>query len=124
MEGVAFSQRDCLEIARELGAGSDRVVLIGGGSKSRIWRQIMADILNSNIVINNINEGPAFGAALIAGVGVGLYSDVEDAHNKTVKEIENIAPVKKNVFLYDRLYDIYRNLYNDLKLDFKKIADL
>ncbi len=124
MEGVAFSQRDCLEIARELGSGSDRVVLVGGGSRSRIWRQIMADILNSNIAINNINEGPAFGAALIAGVGVGLYSDVEDAHNKTVKEIENIAPVEANVFLYDRLYDIYRNLYNDLKLDFKKIADI
>ena len=124
MEGVAFSQRDCLEIARKLGAKSDRVVLIGGGSKSRVWRQVMADILNSNIAINNINEGPAFGAALIAGVGVGLYADVEDAHNRTVKEIENIAPVKENVFLYDRLYDIYRNLYNDLKLDFKKIADL
>jgi xylulokinase len=124
MEGVAFSQRDCLEIAKELGAKHDKVILTGGGSRSKVWRQIMADILNSNIAINNVNEGPAFGAALIAGVGTGLYSDVEDAHNRTVEETDSIVPIEKNVVLYDRLYDIYRNLYNDLKHDFKKITEL
>ena len=124
MEGVAFSQKDCLEIARGIGTKYDKVILIGGGSRSKVWRQIMADILNADIAINNINEGPAFGAALISGVGTGIYRDIYEAHNRTVKIIENFIPIENNVLLYEKLYDIYRNLYNDLKPDFKKISEL
>jgi len=124
MEGVAFSQLDCLSLIREVGITSDKVVLFGGGAKSKVWRQIISDILNIKIVILNIEEGPAYGAALIAGVGAGIYSNVEEACKKTIKEISETNPIRENVKKYRKIYEIYKSLYKDLKDDYKKLHTL
>ena len=82
MEGVAFSQLDCLSLMRDLNINSDKIILFGGGARSSIWRQIIADILNSRVVTLNVEEGSAFGAAIIAGAGCGIYSSIEEGVNK------------------------------------------
>ncbi len=121
MEGVAFSQLDCLDIMRKLGITSDKIVLFGGGAKSKIWRQIISDILESKIVTLNVEEGPAFGAALIAGVGCGVYSSIEEAVHKTIKEVGLNKPIEENVKRYKNLYTIFKSLYKDLEDNFKKL---
>lgn len=124
MEGVAFSQLDCLSILKTQNISSEKVVLFGGGAKSNIWRQIIADVFNTKIVTLNIKEGPAYGAALIAGVGVGIYSSMEDAVGRIIREVNEISPLEKNVKKYRKLYKIYKSLYSDLKVHFKELADI
>ena len=82
MEGVAFSQLDCLNLMRSLGINSDKIVLIGGGSRSKIWREIICDVFETPLITLKNEEGPAFGAALLGGVGCGLYKSVEEAVEK------------------------------------------
>lgn len=122
MEGVAFSQLDCLSLMQEVGISSDKVVLFGGGAKSKIWRKIIADVLGLKIVTLNVEEGPAYGAALIAGAGCGVYSSVEEAVSKTIREVDEINPDSENVEKYRRLYKIYRSLYSNLKNDFRDLG--
>jgi xylulokinase len=124
LEGVAFSQFDCLSLMREVGITSDKVVLFGGGARSRIWKQIVADIFSTKIVTLNVEEGPSYGGALLAGVGVGIYGSVHEATGKVIKEVEEVLPVAENIEKYDRIYEIYRSLYSDLKEDFAKLAGI
>jgi len=124
MEGVAFSQLDCLSLMRKLNIVSDKIVLFGGGAKSKVWRQIISDVMNAKIVTLNVEEGPAYGAALIAGVGCGIYSSVEEAAGKTIKEASQINPIEENVKKYEKLYKIYGSLYEDLKDDFEKLSHI
>lgn len=124
MEGVAFSQLDCLNLMRSLGINSDKIVLIGGGSRSKIWREIICDIFETPLITLKNEEGPAFGAALLGGVGCGLYKSVEEAVEKTVRQADEIKPNSGNFPIYRKTYDIYRSLYNDLKDDFKKLYEV
>ncbi len=124
MEGVAYSQLDCLSILEEQNISSEKVVLFGGGARSNIWRQIIADILHKKILTLNIEEGPAYGAALISGVGAGLFKSMENAIDKTIKITNEIKPVKNNVEKYRPFYKIYKSLYDDLKINFTKLVDL
>ncbi|MBE3115345.1 MAG: xylulokinase [Actinobacteria bacterium] len=124
MEGVAFSQLDCLSLIRELNINSDRIILFGGGARSGIWRQIIADILNSKVVTLNVEEGSAFGAAIIAGAGCGIYSSIEEGVNKIIREDNENNPIAENVEKYKKLYTIYKSLYTDLKDNFKKLSKL
>lgn len=124
MEGVAFSQLDCLSLMRELNITSDKIILFGGGAKSSIWRQIIADILNLKVVTLNVEEGPAFGAAIIAGAGCGIYSSIEEGVNKIINEDKENNPIAENVEKYNKLYKIYKSLYIDLKDNFKKLSRL
>jgi len=124
MEGVAFSQLDCLNLMRELGINSEKIVLIGGGSRSKIWKEIICDTLESPIITLKNEEGPAFGAALLAGVGCGIYKSVEDAVNKAVKPSRELLPNTSNFKTYRRTYEIYKSLYASLKGDFKKLYDM
>lgn len=124
MEGVAFSQLDCLNLMRSLGINSDKIVLIGGGSRSKIWREIICDIFETPLITLKNEEGPAFGAALLGGVGCGLYKSVEEAVEKTVRQADEIKPNSGNFPIYRKTYDIYRSLYKDLKDDFKKLYEV
>lgn len=124
MEGVAFSQFDCLSLMKEVGISSDKVVIFGGGAKSKVWRKIIADVLGLKIVTLNVEEGPAYGAALIAGVGCGVYNSVEEAVDKTIKEVAEVNPDNKNVKKYKEFYKLYRSLYEDLKQEFKRLSDI
>lgn len=121
MEGVTFGLRDSLELVKDQGVEIDEIRAIGGGAKSKVWQQILADIFGQEINLLNVEEGPAFGAALIAGVGVGVYSDFAEAEEGIIKVTETISPIEKNVDYYNKLYDIYRELYQSLKGNFKEL---
>jgi len=122
MEGVVFALRDCLEVFEELGIKIEQVIASGGGAKSRIWRQMQADIFNKEISMTQSIEQAAMGAAILSGVGVGIYKDTEEGCKKVVKlKEEKIKPIPENVDIYNRQFVIYKSLYQDLKGDFKRL---
>ncbi len=122
LEGVAFSQYDCLRLMQQVGVKSDKVILFGGGAASHIWKQIIADVFGLKIATLNVEEGPSYGGALLAGVGCGIYSSVQEATDKIIKEKEEILPNEENFKKYSKIYEIYRSIYKDLKDDFAKLA--
>jgi xylulokinase len=115
LEGVAFSLRDCFSIIREQGLPIEQVRATGGGAKSSLWRQIIADVLGVELVITNATEGPAFGAALLAGVASGVYPSVQDACAATVHVVEHTQPRAELAGVYAQAYETYRALYPALK---------
>ena len=124
LEGVAFSQFDCLSLMNEIGIKSGKVVLFGGGAKSSLWKQIIADIFNVKIVTLNVEEGPSYGGALLAGVGCGIYKNIVEAAQRIIKEVDAVLPVLQNVEKYRKIYRIYRSLYKDLKSNFSEVAGI
>lgn len=112
LEGVAFSLRDSLEIFKELGVQSKRLIISGGGRKSLLWKQIIADILNQEVYSSNMKEQACVGAAITAGVGIQMYSSMEQACSAVVKIDETpVAPIAQNRELYDHYYFLYKDLY-------------
>ena len=124
MEGVTFSVRDSLEIMRSLKIPVREIRASGGGGKSKLWRQLQADVFNAEVVTINIDEGPAFGVALLAAVGAGIYSSVEEACKATIRVSTKTSPHVANAQLYDEYYDVYRSLYPLLKEKFRQLAVL
>jgi xylulokinase len=115
LEGVAFSLKDCFEIIREQGLSVEQVRATGGGAKSAIWRQIIADVLGVELVTTNASEGPAFGAALLAGVAAGIFPSIPQACEATVRLIERTEPRSETRRKYAQVYETYRALYPALK---------
>jgi xylulokinase len=124
MEGVAFGMRDSLEIMRQMNIPIKQVRASGGGARSEVWRQIQADIYGVDLYRMEAEEGPAFGAALLAGVGAGIHKTVEEACDSWVRTTERVSPRPENVALYERYYQVYRGLYRSLKSNFKDLARL
>ena len=87
----------------------------GGGARSDFWRHLQADIYNAPIVLTNAAEGPAYGVALLAGVGTGVWGSVEEACKPSIRQTAKVAPAKKLAALYDKAYAVYDKLYFDLK---------
>ena len=115
LEGVAFSLKDCFAIIQEQGLALAQVRATGGGAKSPLWRQIIADVLGVELVTTNASEGPAFGAALLAGVASGVYSSVQESCDATVRVVERTEPQQQHAAVYARMYEQYRALYPALK---------
>jgi xylulokinase len=116
IEGVAFGLRDSFELMKSAGLASIHQVRVsGGGARSVLWRQILADVLNAELVTVNTTEGAAYGAALLAGVGTGAWASVDEACGKTVKQTGCTRPIPENVALYEPGYAIYRKLYPALR---------
>ncbi len=124
MEGVAFGLRDCLGLVRALRLPVREVRLIGGGARSPLWRQIVADVFALPILGLEAEEGAAYGAALLAGVGGGLWPDVPEACRAAVRTAGRVEPQPQAVSLYDELYSRYRDLYPKLKANFAALHDL
>lgn len=124
MEGVAFGLRDSLEIIRSLKIPVAEIRLTGGGGKSPVWQQILADVFGQAVVTINAEEGPAFGAAIIAGVGTGVYSDFGQAAGKLIKVTREISPDPARSQAYERPYKLFGKLYADLRDDFAALADM
>ena len=118
MEGVAFSLRDCLEIFRGLGAPIDTIRLGGGGAKSPLWRQIQADVYRRTVERTTVDEGAAFGAALLAGVGAGAWRSVDDACTQAIKIADRVEPDPDSADILDQNFETYLNLYPALKSAF------
>jgi len=111
MEGVIFSLRDSLEIMRDLGVPTDDVRATGGGARSDLWRQLQADIYGTPIRRTVADEGPAYGAALLAGVASGTYADVEEATSVVELRQEVTNPEPERSKIYEEYYETYRSLY-------------
>lgn len=124
MEGVSFSLTDCKEILEEMGADISEMMACGGGGKSPVWRQILADMYNCNVKTIASEEGPALGAAILAGVGTGIFESVETACEKFIKEKDTSVPNKTNNEKYNRLHKLYQKLYASLKADYKELAQM
>jgi xylulokinase len=122
MEGITYSQYDCLNLMKDAGISSEKVVLFGGGARSELWRKITADIFGTSIVTLNVEEGPSYGAAIIAGVGAGLYPSVRKACSSILKEVTETGPDAETNDRYSRYYAVYRSLYTDLKGNFQKLS--
>jgi xylulokinase len=124
MEGVSFGLRDSYEIMKEMNIPVEEIRMIGGGARSKLWRSITASIFNMPNYTLNLEEGPSFGVALLASVGTGFYSSVEEACKATIYLKEKTEPVKEDVEIYERLYGLYRALYISLKDHFRQLANL
>lgn len=116
LEGVAFGLRDSFELIKSAGLASIQQVRVsGGGARSALWRQILADVFNAELVTVNTTEGAAYGSALLAGVGTGVWANVDSACAATVKQTGATTPNPAAVRQYDAGYAVYRQLYPALK---------
>jgi xylulokinase len=116
LEGVAFGLRDSFELMQAVGLSAiEQVRVSGGGARSPLWRQILADVLGAELVTVNTTEGAAYGAALLAGVGAGIWPDGETACDATVQITGSTPPQPAQVEAYASPYAQYRQLYPALK---------
>ena len=115
LEGVAFSLRDTLTIFGELKLPIESIRLGGGGARGATWRQVQADVYGMAVDLVEAEEGPAYGAGLLAGVGTGAWSSVESACEAAVRVSKRVEPDKKHVDVMNRLYGTYRKLYPALR---------
>ena len=115
LEGVAFGLRDSLEVARSLGIRIDSSRICGGGAKSPLWRQIIAAVMNVKLEIIESEEGPGYGAAILAAVGCGTFESVERACEKLVKVIDTVEPDPELVQKYEEKYQKFKQLYPIMK---------
>lgn len=115
MEGAAFSLRDSLEIFKSAGIEVSSIRLSGGGAKSLLWRQIQADVYGTPVEVIEADEGAAFGAAILAGVGVKAWGSVEEACEKTIRVGTVIEPDNESREILERGYAAYSKLYSALK---------
>ena len=123
LEGVAFGLRDSMELMKASGLGEIRQIRVsGGGAKSALWRQILADVMGSELVTVNTTEGAAYGAALLAGVGAGAWANVPAACAAAVRVVDRVAPQAEPVEVYERMYPLYRGLYPALKATFDAVG--
>jgi xylulokinase len=111
MEGVAYSLADCLQVMIDLGVDVSQVRALGGGARSQLWRQIQADVYGLPVHRTTVDEGPAYGAALLAGVTAGHFKDVSDACSVVRLRPEVAEPKPESAQLYSRYLRIYRDLY-------------
>ena len=123
LEGVTYGLRDSVELMRALGISMNQVRASGGGARSAFWRQLMADVFESEIVTVNVTEGAAYGAALLAGVGAGVYADVSDACAQTIGLVSQVQP-GANARVYAGYYPLYRALYPTLAPQFKRVSQV
>jgi xylulokinase len=123
LEGVSFGLKDIFTLIRNSGLKQiQQVRASGGGTKSPLWRQILASVLDSELVTVNTTEGAAFGAALLAGVGAGAWADVRTACRQTIQITGQTTPLQSDVDVYRKSYSVYQELYPALKPSFPKMS--
>lgn len=115
LEGVAFGLRDSLEAAKSMGIKIDRAKICGGGAKSELWRKIIANVLNIEIDVPQIEEGPSYGATVLAAVGCGEYNTVDEAVKAMTGTADTVIPDREIASKYDEKYNIFRNIYPLIK---------
>lgn len=120
MEGVVFSLRESFDIICEMGIGSDKIITAGGGSKSLLWKSMIADILGMPVTTVNVNEEACLGAAIISMIGVDKYKTYSEAVRECVRvSSEVIMPNKKNKNVYEERYALYKKIYEANKSLFR-----
>lgn len=115
IEGITFGLKDSLELIKEIGVLAKKVRVSGGGAKSKFWKQVVADIFQLEVEVTNSEEGPAFGAAILASVGDGIFESVNEACETLIKINEIVYPNIGNAEFYRRKYEKFKKLYPLLK---------
>ncbi|HEX9615649.1 MAG TPA: FGGY-family carbohydrate kinase, partial [Bacteroidota bacterium] len=123
LEGVAFSLRDCLELMKAMGIPVSEVRVSGGGARSKLWRQILADVMNTGLATVTTTEGASYGAALLAAVGSGVFGSVAEACDKTVRAVSSTNPCGDKA-RYQDLYQIYMEAYSKNRSLFHSLSTL
>jgi xylulokinase len=133
LEGVAFGLRDSMELIKQASGNMtgayetkksriDQVRVSGGGARSAFWRQILADVMDAELVTVNTTEGAAFGAALLAGVGAGEWATVEESCQAVIRTSQSTRPNSQAVEVYEKIYPLYKDLYYALKPTFDSVG--
>ncbi len=122
MEGVAYSQAECVDVFREMGVSIEDMTICGGGGRSPLWRQMLADLYACPVNTLAADEGGALGVALLAGVGAGIYDSVEQAADAVVQKRPPQLPVEANSLAYKPYFEMYKKLYLDLKGQFAELG--
>ncbi len=120
LEGVSYGLNDSLEILKDLGVPAHEIRVIGGGAKSALWKQILADIFGSTIQEINTNQGGALGAAILAATAAGHFTSVEEGCDAMIRIVNHIDPIIENVDMYKKSYPGYQALYGSLAGWFKE----
>jgi xylulokinase len=123
LEGITYGMKDSLEIIKGMGVAISQIRISGGGAKSDFWLQMQADIYEQPVCTINASEGPAYGVALLAGVGTGVYASVEEACEATIKVVSETPTVPEDSKVYAKFYPIYQQLYRSLRDDFDRITE-
>jgi xylulokinase len=124
MEGVTYSLADCLQVMIDLGVKLNHIRAIGGGARSELWRQIQADVYGMPVRRTTVDEGPAYGAALLAGVTAGHFKNVSEACSVIQLRPDVAEPNKDNTRLYSRYLKVYRDLYPATSGAMAQLSDL
>jgi xylulokinase len=124
IEGVSYSQRDCLDIIEALGVPMNSVRASGGGAQSAFWRQLLAGILDRRVVTLRTQEGSAYGAALLALAGTGEVGSVQDVCRSAIRETDSISATETDRAIYAKGHRVYQALYPALKPVYAQIATL
>lgn len=123
MEGVAYSQLECVDVFRDMGVNISDMMICGGGGRSALWRQMFADMYACPVSTIKSEQGGALGAAILAGVGVGIYKDLESACQKLILKKATHQPDKTRGEAYQKYYKLYKELYITLYESYKKLAN-
>ena len=124
LEGVAFGLRDSFELMKSVGlAKIHQIRVSGGGARRPLWRRILADVLGAELVSVNTTDGAAYGAALLAATGAGVFPDVASACAATIQLTSSTAPGRAST-IYEEIYPLYRELYPALRSSFNSIAQM
>ncbi len=122
LEGVAYGLKDSFTLLSDIGVPVRQVRASGGGARSPLWLQIQADVIGQPHVLLHADEGPALGAALLAGVGTRAYASVPEACRATIRTVSEIRPGEAGAAVYARYYPLYRALYPALRDSFKEAS--
>lgn len=123
LEGVALSLRDCLAVLQSLNMELKEVMIIGGGAQSPLWRQIVADVLGLEVK-KVVLDDSSFGAALLAGVGIGAFPNFEEAADRCVRIQEIVKPNIKNHEKYEKLFVLYKEIHDNLADTYRKVSEV
>lgn len=115
IEGVSYSQQDCLQIIEQMGVAVRSVRVSGGGAKSAFWRQLLADVFNKPVVTLETQEGSAHGAALLAMVGTGEFATLAECCAAVIREVDRCEPDAGSAQVYAKGHAGYQALYPALK---------
>lgn len=124
MEGVVYSLADCNEILKKLGTEVVSMRACGGGSRSPVWRKIMADLYKCDVHTLKQEEGPAYGAAILAGVGAGIYSSIQEACDAFIEEDGITECDLKEAEEYEKFHKIYDRFYENIKENLHALYEL
>ncbi|MDR0885569.1 MAG: xylulokinase [Clostridiales Family XIII bacterium] len=124
MEGVAYSQKECFDVFTDMGVQINDMVITGGGAKSKLWRQMLADLYAIPVGTLAKDSGAALGVALLAGVASGVYASLEEAVDRALGDKDILNPSEERGEAYKPYFELYKNLYRTLITNFKDLTQI